>query len=54
LRNRFRPPTSVKELEDVLQEEWYEIPLQPLQNLYESFPRWIAAVLKAIGGPTPY
>jgi hypothetical protein len=26
-RNRFPPPTSLKQLEDVLQEEWYKIPL---------------------------
>jgi hypothetical protein len=27
-RNRFPRPTSLKQLEDVLQEEWYKIPLQ--------------------------
>jgi hypothetical protein len=45
LRNRFPPPTSLKQLEDVLQEEWYKIPLQTVQNLYESVPRRTAAVL---------
>jgi hypothetical protein len=34
VRNRFPPPTSLKQLEDVLQEEWYKIPLQTVQNLY--------------------
>jgi hypothetical protein len=33
VRNRFPPPTSPKQLEDVLQEEWYKIPLQTVQNL---------------------
>jgi hypothetical protein len=42
------------ELGDVLQEEWHNIPLEALQNLYESITRRIAAVLKTKGGPTPY
>jgi hypothetical protein len=54
MRNRFPPPTSLKQLENVLQEEWYKIPLETVQNLYESFPRMIAAVLKEKDGPTPY
>jgi hypothetical protein len=36
-----------------LQEEWYKIPLQTVQNFYESISR-IAAKLKTKGGPTPY
>jgi hypothetical protein len=54
MRNIFPPPTSLKQLEDVLQEEWYKIPLESVQNLYESIPRRTAAVLKTKGGPTPY
>jgi hypothetical protein len=54
VRNRFPPPTSVKQLEDVLQEGWYKIPLEIIQNLYQSIPRRSAAVLKAKDGPTPY
>jgi hypothetical protein len=38
LRNRFPPPTFLKQLEDVLHEEWYKILLQTIQNLYESIP----------------
>jgi hypothetical protein len=53
VRNRFPPPTSLKQLEDV-QEEWYTIPLQTVQNLYESITRRSAAVLKAKRGPTLY
>jgi hypothetical protein len=53
VRNRFPPPTSLKQL-DVLQEEWYKILLETAQNLYESIPRRIAGVLRAKGGPTPY
>jgi transposase len=53
MRKRFPPPTSLKQL-SVLQEEWYKIPLETLQYLYESIPRTTAAVFKAKGGPTPY
>jgi hypothetical protein len=53
VRNRFLSSTSLKQLKDVLHEEWYKILLQTVQNLYESIPR-TAAVLKAKGGPTPY
>jgi hypothetical protein len=54
MRNRFPHPTSLKQLEDVLREEWFKIPLETVQNLYESIPRRTAAVLKAEDGPTPY
>jgi hypothetical protein len=54
VRNRFSLPTSLKQLEDVLQEEWYKILLETVPNLYESIPRRIVAVLKAKGGPTSY
>jgi hypothetical protein len=54
VRNRFPPPTSLKQLEDVFQDEWYKIPLETVQNLYESISRRITAVLKAKVGPTPY
>jgi hypothetical protein len=51
--NRFPPPTSLKQLEDILQEEWYKIPLETVQNLYESISRNVG-VLKAKSGPAPY
>jgi hypothetical protein len=54
VRNRFPPSTSLKQSEDVIQEEWYKIALQSVQNLYKSIPRRIVAVLKAKGGPTQY
>jgi hypothetical protein len=54
VRKRFPPPTSLKQLEDVLQEEWYKIALETVQNLYESIPRRTAVVLNARDGPTPY
>jgi hypothetical protein len=51
VRNRFPFPTSLKQPEDVLQEEWYKIPLEMVQNLSEFIPR-DAAILKTKGGPT--
>jgi hypothetical protein len=54
VRNRFPLPTSLKQLEDVLQEEWYTILLETVQNLHESIPRRTAAILKAKGCPTSY
>jgi hypothetical protein len=51
VRKEFLPPTSLKAPEDVLQEEWYNIPLHTVQNSYESIPR-IAVVLKVKGDPT--
>ena len=49
VRSRF-PPLSLKQLE----EEQYSIPLETIQNLHESIPRRIQAVLQANGDPTPY
>jgi hypothetical protein len=45
--NRFPPPTNLMQFEDVIQEELYKIPLETVQNLYESIRRKIVAVLKA-------
>jgi hypothetical protein len=49
-------PTSniSKAISNVLQEEWYKILLEAVQNLYEYIPRRTAGVLKAKGGPAPY
>jgi hypothetical protein len=54
MMNRFPPPTSLKQLEYVIQEEIYKIPRETVPNLYESIPRRITAVLKAKRSPTPY
>jgi hypothetical protein len=39
VRNRFPTPTSLKQFEEVLQEELYKIPLETVQNFYEFIPR---------------
>ncbi|KAF2351494.1 hypothetical protein FHG87_017748 [Trinorchestia longiramus] len=54
VRHRFPPPSSLKELEGILTEEWLAIPLETIHKFYESIPRRIEAVIAAKGGPTPY
>jgi len=46
VRIRFPPPSSLKQLEDIFLEEWYSIPLEIIENLHETFPRSIQAVLQ--------
>jgi hypothetical protein len=53
VRNRFPPPTSLKQCKDVFQEKWYKIMLEATVNLYDSIPRWTAA-LRQEGGPKLY
>ena len=48
------PPNSVHELWERIQEEWNKIESGVCQNLIESMPRRINAVLKANGGYTKY
>jgi hypothetical protein len=33
VRSRLPPPSTLKQLEDVLSEDWYRIPLETIQNL---------------------
>lgn len=53
-RSQYPPPSSLKEFETVLAEEWSKIPLETIQTLYVSIPCRIQAVITAKGGPTPY
>lgn len=54
IRNVYPPPSSLKALEELLISEWYKIPTETIQKLYQSIPRRVQAVIKAKGGPTPY
>jgi len=47
VRSKVPPPSSVKQVKDVLNDE-------TVQTLYESIPRRMQAVLQANGDPTPY
>jgi transposase len=48
------PPKGILELWERVQEEWNKIPAEVCQNLIESMPRRVEAVLKAKGGYTKY
>ena len=48
------PPKGVHELWERVVEEWNAISPEVCQNLIESMPRWICAVIKAKGGHTKY
>jgi hypothetical protein len=52
VRNRFPPPTSLKQLEDVLQEEWNKIKLETVQNFDRAHPKKDSGGIE--GGATPY
>jgi hypothetical protein len=47
-------PKGILELWERVQEEWEKIPAEVCQNLIESMPRWMEAVIKAKGGYTKY
>ena len=49
-----KPAQSVTELWERVQEEWEKIPVEVCQNLIESMPRRLAAVVRAKGGYTKY
>jgi hypothetical protein len=48
------PPKGILELWDRVQKEWDQIEPAVCQNLIESMPRRVQAVLKAKGGYTKY
>jgi len=48
------PPAGILELWERVQVEWDKIEPEVCQNLIESMPRRVAAVLKAKGGYTKY
>jgi hypothetical protein len=47
LRNRFPPAISLKQRDYILEEEWYKIPIENVQNLHEFTVRRITPLLKA-------
>ncbi len=48
------PPKGILELWDRVQEEWNKIQPEVCQDLIESMPRHVEAVVKAKGGYTKY
>ena len=54
LRKYSEPPKGVWELWERTKEEWEKITPEVCQNLIESMPRRVEAVIKAKGGHTKY
>ena len=54
LRARPNHPTSVPDLTNALVAEWKQVPAAMYQQLMESLPRRLEAVIAAKGGPNPY
>lgn len=54
-RLRREKPSTVEELKEKIEKIWYdEISIEFIENLYQSMPRRIAAVIKAKGGASKY
>jgi len=47
-------PKNLKELGDLVQEEWLKIPASDLETLVDSMPRRVRPVIKNKGNPTKY
>lgn len=54
IRAHIPLPKNKEELWQIIQEEWYSIDIQTLQNLVDSMPNRIAAVIQSKGNPTKY
>ena len=54
LKEYDHPPSGILELWERVGREWNKIQPEVVQNLIESMPRRVAAVVKAKGGYTKY
>lgn len=54
VRARNPLPKNIEELWEILQEEWFKIDDHVYQNLVNSMPRRVAAVIDSNGNPTKY
>ena len=54
IRGRTTPPKTFSELAAAVKEEWLKLDPNYLENLVESMPRRIKAVIASKGNPTPY
>ncbi len=50
----YLQPTNVQQLHDAIMSIWTKVSEECFQNLVESMPRRVKAVLKAKGGPPRY
>lgn len=54
IRQRTTPPKNIHELAVAVEEEWFKLDSNFLENLVESMPRRIKAVIESKGNPTQY
>jgi len=54
IRGRKKMPSNIAELEQHVNKAWRKILIQTIENLVDSMPQRIQAVIKAKGGPTKY
>lgn len=54
ISKREQIPKNLEELQQVVLEEWEKIDIQTINNLIDSMPNRVQALLKAKGGPTKY
>ncbi|GFW32987.1 transposable element Tcb2 transposase [Trichonephila clavipes] len=54
VKDHHTVPTNLTKLRTALANIWQVIPVERFQKLFESMPRRVAAIIKAIGGPTRY
>lgn len=54
IRARKDQPSNIVQLKQLIEEEWYAVPVAYIKSLYESMPRRIEALKKAKGSHTKY
>ena len=54
IRERKKQPSNLTELDRYVKKAWRKIPIHTIENLVDSMPRRIQAVIKANEGPTKY
>ena len=54
IRKRFNQPKNIDELKIAIEGEWYKIPLEQIQVLFDGIGRHIKAVKKSKSGSTKY
>jgi len=54
IRERKKQPSNLAELDRYVKKAWRKIPIHTIENLVDSMPRRIQAVIEANGGPTKY
>jgi transposase len=54
IRDRKKPPSNIAELDRYVKKAWRDVPIHTIENLVDSMPQRIQAVIEAKGDPTKY